>query len=419
MPVETKIIIENSNVFFLKYCPIHKEQKTLISTDFDYYKRCKEINLIPHKPLNTKYSVHNGCPYDCGLCLEHKQNTAMGIVEILDECNLECPTCIAASHPGAGKIKSIYEIEKMIDTLVQSEGNPDLLMISGGEPTIHPNIFQILEIAKTKPINHLMLISNGVKIANDIEFVNKLKEYKNNFEVYLQFDSLTPDVLKNIRGTNLLDIRLKALKNLEEAKIHSTLICVVKKGVNEMEMTEVINFALKYKFVRGVTFQPCKITGRNNQFDKESNYITLSEVRETIIKTSEYFSNHDLIPHPLNPENICIGYLLKSEKEIRPITDFLYKSTTSLKKEKLDFLYSDKLKSKMYFIPELNYMNITYENLFRVTIVSFLDKFNFCTTSVKQSCIHFITIDGDIIPIDTYYLLYNGNAPKKRITYLF
>lgn len=412
-PIETNIFVEDNNVFYLKYCPVHKEQKTLISTDFSYYKQCREAK-ISNKPTKTKFKIDKGCPYDCGLCSSHEQHTAMGIVEIIDECNLNCPTCLAASHPGAGKIKSIVEIEQMFDTLVEYEKLPDLLMISGGEPTIHPNIFEILDAAKTKPVKHIMLISNGVKIAEDNEFVKKLKNYKDNFEIYLQFDSLNSKVLTHIRGENLTDIRLKALKNLEDAEIHSTLICIVKKGVNETEMSEVIDFALKYKFVRGVTFQPCKITGRNENFEKNTNCITLSEVRGTIIKYSKHFSTFDLIPHPLNPENICIGYLLKSKNEIKPITEFLFRDySRSSKKWMIEFPYSDQLKSKMYFTPELDCTDVKYENLFRVTIVSFLDKFNFCTSSVKKSCIHFITKSGDLIPIDTYYLFYNDNAQRK------
>jgi uncharacterized radical SAM superfamily Fe-S cluster-containing enzyme len=411
--VETKIIFENKNVYYLKYCPIHKEHKTLVSTDYEYYKQCRENGVVSNKPYKAKYEVNKGCPYDCGLCTEHEQHTAMGIVEILDECNLRCPTCISASHPGAGKIKSISEVEKMFDTLVAYETNPDLLMISGGEPTIHPNIFEILDVAKTKNIKHIMLISNGVRIANDIDFVNRLKDYKKNFEIYLQFDSLNQEVLKDIRGENLSDIRLQAIRNLEAAQIHSTLICVVKKGVNEFEMNDVINFALQFKYIRGVTFQPCKITGRNDRFDKDTNYITLSEVREGILRNSRYFTKYDLMPHPLNPDNICIGYLQKDKEEIRAVTNFLYRDTRPSKKWKVDFPYSDKLKTKMYFLPELDCKDVKYENLFRVTIVSFLDKFNFCTKSVKQSCIHFITQNEELIPIDTYYLLYNNNATKS------
>ncbi|WP_299676212.1 radical SAM protein [uncultured Dokdonia sp.] len=396
-PVEAKIIFENNEVFYLKYCLEHKYQKTLISTDIEYFKRSRNVAEKTRRPIKISHTIEKGCPYDCGLCESHEQHTAMGIVEILDECNLKCPTCIAASFPGAGNIKSISTIERMVDTLIKHEGVLDLLMVSGGEPTIHPQIFEVLDLVQKKEIKQIMLISNGVRIAKDLDFVEKLKKYKDNFEIYLQFDSLQSSVLKNIRGEDLSSVRRKAVENLERAEIHSTLISVVKKGLNNFEMSDVIDFALKYKYVRGVTFQPCKITGRNNGFQKELDYITLSEVRQQIIESSNFFTNENFIPHPLNPENICISYLQK-DINIENCTNLLFSNS---------FKNVDDLKKQMYFLKELDTDDIRYENLFRVSIVSFLDKFNFCTSSVKKSCIHFVTDSDEIIPLDTYYMLYS------------
>lgn len=406
--VPTKIIFENGSVYYLKYCTTHKHHKTLISTDIEYYKQSRNTYSPSFPPAKCHNKIEKNCPFDCGLCEDHEQHTAMGIIEILDECNLHCPTCIAGSHPGAGKIRTVEEVDRMLNTLVASEGEPDIVMISGGEPTIHPNIIEILRLAKTKPIKHLMLITNGVRVAEDLEFVEELKKMKENFELYLQFDSLSSKVLTNIRGQDLTEIRNKAIQNLENAGIHSTLVCVVKKGVNENEMNDVIDYALKFKFIRGVTFQPCKITGRNNSFEKESNYITLSEVRNNILNSSKLISADQFIPHPLNPENICISYLHKSTYSIKPVTNLLYDKKNPTRKLKTDFPHSEKLMSKMFFLPELDTNDVKYKDLFRITIVSFLDKFNFCTSSVKKSCIHFVTTKDEIIPIDTYYLLYSN-----------
>ena len=49
---------------------------------------------------------------------------------------------------------------------------------------------------------------------------------------------------------------------------------------------------------------------------------------------------------------------------------------------------------------------LSYENVFRVAIVQFMDRFNFCVGGVKHSCIHFVTLPGQIIPFDTYNLFY-------------
>ena len=57
-----------------------------------------------------------------------------------------------------------------------------------------------------------------------------------------------------------------------------------------------------------------------------------------------------------------------------------------------------------------------YENVFRVTIVEFLDRFNFCLANVKRSCVHFVTPEGSIIPFDTYNTFYRpGAAGNARL----
>lgn len=85
--VPAKIIFENDCVYLLKYCSIHKHHKTLISTDINYFKRCRDIRLQSIKPNIYQTEIDKGCPFDCGLCEDHENYTALGIVEILDECN--------------------------------------------------------------------------------------------------------------------------------------------------------------------------------------------------------------------------------------------------------------------------------------------------------------------------------------------
>ena len=91
----------------------------------------------------------------------------------------------------------------MLDLLVESEGEPDLLQISGGEPTLHPQILDILRAARRRPIRHIMLNTNGIRIASDADFVAALAEMKRAFEVYLQFDALSKEALQTIRGADL------------------------------------------------------------------------------------------------------------------------------------------------------------------------------------------------------------------------
>jgi 7,8-dihydro-6-hydroxymethylpterin dimethyltransferase len=56
---------------------------------------------------------------------------------------------------------------------------------------------------------------------------------------------------------------------------------------------------------------------------------------------------------------------------------------------------------------------LTYENIFRVVIVNFMDRFDFCVGNVKRSCIHFVTPNGQIIPFETYNLFYRDGSVEK------
>ena len=225
------------------------------------------------RPLAFQSRTDTGCPYDCGLCPDHEQHSCLALIEINDECNLTCPVCFADSSPQKTRHRTLAEIDGMLETLVESEREPDLVQISGGEPTIHPQILDILKLAKSKPIRHIMLNTNGIRIARDKAFVAELAELKPGFEVYLQFDSLRKSALENLRGADLRRIRETALANLEEAGISTTLVCVVKRGQNDDEIGAIVRHALTYACVRGVTFQPVQDAGRNQAFDKNRDRI--------------------------------------------------------------------------------------------------------------------------------------------------
>jgi uncharacterized radical SAM superfamily Fe-S cluster-containing enzyme len=435
--VPAKIIIEGQNVYYQKRCRSHGVRKALISTDADYYRRCLDWVKPGDRPNEFQTRIEVGCPHDCGLCPDHEQHSCLAIIEINEHCNLTCPVCFANSSPALSGTRSLKEIEAMLDTLVKSEVEPDLVQISGGEPTLHPEILEILHLAKSKPIRHLMLNTNGLRIARDKEFVSKLAELKPGFEVYLQFDSLRAEVHQELRGADLTRIRQQALENLEEFGISTTLVAVIKKGLNEDEVGDIINHALTWSCVRGVTFQPIQDAGRNEEFDPGTDRVVLSDIRRSIIKADNPFTERDIIPLPCNPESIAIGYALRKGANIAPVTGFLpremlidevpntvsFEKFPELRKRLFEFfsLESDptnsveRLEALLCCLPEVPTPdNLDYSDIFRVVVSEFLDPHNFCISRVKRSCVHFVTVEGTIIPFDTYNLFYRDDAAKAR-----
>ena len=167
--------------------------------------------------------------------------------------------------------RTLAEIEFMLDTLVESEREPDLVQISGGEPTIHPQIMEILRLAKSKPIRHIMLNTNGIRIARDKDFVKQLAELRPGFEVYLQFDSHAARRRWKICAARISGASASRRWPISKRPgISTTLVCVIKKGVNDNEIGDIVRHALTYSCVRGITFQPIQDAGRNEGFDKNT-----------------------------------------------------------------------------------------------------------------------------------------------------
>src|ERR1700694_1735908 len=147
--VDAKIIVRRGRVYFRKTCPLHGTFDDFVCSDVSYYDR-HEFDQPARLPRVFGTAPDKGCPYDCGLCTEHEQHTCVGLVEMTSACNLACPMCYAASGPG-GKHLSFDECRRAIDRLVEVEGRPEVLQLSGGEPTIHPEFLRVLEYAAAQP----------------------------------------------------------------------------------------------------------------------------------------------------------------------------------------------------------------------------------------------------------------------------
>ncbi len=427
-----KVIAEDQSVFYLKRCREHGVQKTLIADDLNYWKSQQDWLKPGDRPLAVQTRTDHGCPYDCGLCPDHEQHSCLAIVEINEACNLSCPVCFADSSVKREAHRPLAEVARMLDILVESEGEPDLVQLSGGEPTLHPQFFEILDAAKARPIRHLMLNTNGLRIAREAGFAERLASYMPGFEVYLQFDSLKREALMNLRGADLVKVRTQALEALERNNISTTLVVTLKKGVNDDEVADIIRHALTWRCVRGVTFQPIQDAGRNDGFDPRAHRMVLTQIRRRIAEAG-VFALEDLIPLPCNPDQICIGYGLRQGETVTPVTSMLprelfvaaapntvtFEGYPELKRQVFDLLSlstaqadtSEKLAGLLCCLPEAAIpQEIGYEHTFRVVISQFLDRFNFDLGAVKRSCVHFVQPDGRIIPFDTFNTFYRPGA---------
>lgn len=320
--IPAKVILKDKKVYLLKYCPIHGEQMELLEEVAEYHLKKKKYDK-PGTPMKVYSKVEKGCPYDCGTsgtCPQHDQHACIGLIEVTTKCNLKCPLCFADA--GEGEFLSIDKIEKMMDFFIDSEhGQGEILQISGGEPTIHPDIIEIIRIAKSKNFKYVMLNTNGIRIAEDEEFTRQLQQFVGGFEVYLQFDGFKETTYNTLRGKNLLPIKKKALANLSKYKIPTTLVSTITAGVNDDEIGEIFTFGINTPYVRGINFQPAAFFGRVCDIDR-NNRVTLSGIIKRMeIQSAGMLKMDDFIPLPCNSERVSITYMYKtSQGGFIPIT---------------------------------------------------------------------------------------------------
>ena len=437
--IEAKIVFEEGGVWMLKRCPDHGATRVLISDDIAYYRQCREVYLKPPEmPRRRNTPIEYGCPYDCGLCPDHEQHSCLTLVEITDACNLRCPVCYAASGPERQSHRPLELVEAMLDAVVENEGEPDVVQISGGEPTIHPQFFEILDAARRRPIRHLMVNTNGVRLAREPGFAERLASYAPAFELYLQFDSLKPRPLELLRGADLREIRLKALERLNALNLSTTLVVTLQRGVNDDEIGEIIDFALEQRCVRGITFQPVQAAGRLDGYAEDAHRLTLSQVRRKILEQSALFKPEDLVPVPCHPDALCMGYALKTAGGAVPLTGMVdpkvlidggrntivFERDAAIRSEFLSLFstalspgaQSARLKDLLCCLPRVRGPEaIGYDSLFRVLILEFIDAASFDVRSVKKTCIHIVHPDGRLIPFDTYNLFYRDSLEETRL----
>jgi uncharacterized radical SAM superfamily Fe-S cluster-containing enzyme len=361
------------------------------------------------------------------------------MVEICDACNLSCPVCYAESGTHRTEFKPLAQVESMLDAIVSNEVQPDIVQISGGEPTIHPEFFVILDAAKRRPIQHLMVNTNGIRIAQDEAFVERLATYMPRFELYLQFDSLRREPLMQMRGADLRNIRTKALEALNKHNISTTLVVTVERGVNDEELGAIVDFALTQPCVRGVTFQPVQQAGRLAGYDRAANRLTLTEVRRRILEQTSNLRAEDLIPVPCHPDSLAMAYALKIDGKVLPLTGLIppevlidggrntiiYEQDPAVR-DHIFKLFStnhspqgqaDSLRELLCCMPKvLAPQGLTYNNLFRVLIVQFIDAQSFDLRSIKKTCVHIAHPDGKrLIPFDTYNMFYRDGLEETRL----
>ncbi len=274
-------------------------------------------------PLQTQTEVRDGCPLDCGLCPDHKQHACLGIIEVNTACNLDCPVCFADSgHQPDGFSLSLDQVEAGLDAFVAAEGEPEVVMFSGGEPSIHPQILEFCAMARDKGVRTVVLNTNGIRLAHDRSFAPALAEL--GVKICLQFDGLEEATHVALRGRDLRAAKAQALDRCAEVGLTVLLVAAVEAEVNTHELGAVVRHGIAHPAVRGVVFQPVTHAGRHTTFDPRQRLTNADVIHGLVDQCPDWFRTSDFFPVPCcSPTCRSITYLLTGDDDVVPIPRLL------------------------------------------------------------------------------------------------
>jgi uncharacterized radical SAM superfamily Fe-S cluster-containing enzyme len=446
-----------AKVFLKRTCPAHGEATVCIASDARFYwlakgnpenangscggSACCASDGSTAGTLGRNVSGRGNGPFE-------KLSTCLALIEIVNSCNLTCPTCYADSPLGAGhRVDAVplQDLQQRIQAVVDRKGGIEILQLSGGEPTLHPQFFELVEWIQENPgIDYVLLNTNGVRIANEDEFLAGLARAasRGKFQLYLQFDGAQLEGQDSLRGADLRVTRRRAIERCRDIHLPITLAMTVTEE-NLPFLWHAVEFGLQFPHVRGNSFQPMFQSGRLAvkvgqasrlpRFSSTTNgdepgqagrlsYFGRLNTADIILAAVEQSCGRlrfeDFTPLPCGDPNCAtIGYLLKASGRTHSVSEFIdFSQVQDFLQDKVRYRLEDLMRCGCESEPLgelLKEFEMNESNTFRLFIKPFMDAGTWDEDRIDRCCTHVIRPDGRLDSFCRYYSGFadTGSAP--------
>lgn len=320
--VPARVFEEEGAVYQERLCPKCGPARARLADDVEWYLARSSTTVHCKPSLLPGTPVAAGCPNDCGLCSAHANACHLPVFSVTNACNMECPICFTYNRADRKYFMSRGELCSLLDSLVARVGPLDLINITGGEPTLHPDIFGLLQECKRPEIGRITMNSNGLRLAEDEEFCQALAEL--GVYVVLSFDTFKTERALRIHGRDVTVQKQKALANLQRFGIGTTLLNVMIRGLNDDEIGNIIELAKTHSVVRSVTVQTMTFTGNGGRDFRPRETMPLDGAARAIergtkgeMRISDFFAHSSA--HPLC---YSVAYYLRDGNHYQSLSDF-------------------------------------------------------------------------------------------------
>jgi len=310
--IDAAIIEDDGKVYITKKCDRHGAFKDIYFSDAALYKRWMKYEVTGEPAPDVKTKIFD----EPALYDEHKSQSVLTNLLVTNRCDLRCSYCFM----NAGASGRVYEptLNQIKELMIQARNERPMgskaIQITGGEPTIRNDLIDIVKMAKEVGFSHVQVNTNGVKLADSVDYCRQLKEAKVN-TVYMSFDGVT-------KKTNpWIDKNKKAIENLRKVNLKIVLVPVLIGDKNLDEAGKIVKFALdNINIVRGVNFQPISFCGRITKIKDEKrekqrvDYVKMMNAIEK--EFNGQISKDDFYPVPFVYPISKLIELLKGETQV-------------------------------------------------------------------------------------------------------
>lgn len=441
-PVDAKIVFQDDKVWFDKFCPEHGKQRALVSSSIEWYVDALSFVAPNTPPARVMKEVSKGCPFDCGPCSSHQQKVYLPVIPITSSCNLDCPICYTVNKNENAHYLSKEAMQKIIDHLLRDHKELDIINFTGGEPTLHPQLPEFLEMCRAAGIQRLTISTNGLKLMNE-EYVKKLAAL--DARIVLSLDTFDPEVDKILLGANTIKAKLKALELLEKYDVVTTLLPAVAAGLNDKDIPKLFELMLSKRHICSMELHTLTFTGQGGVGFERSARITLPDLHTRLSEASGGKIHwKDFVPSPLaHPHCYSICYLLlldgggyvpfarlvSRQKLYELLQDSLYieprEKLEDVFRGMMDNLWANpelhpeservlatlkRLLTEMFPsgkpLPILERQKIAERSAKAIYIHSHMDEETFDVSRIMKCCVGVPEADGTNIPTCSYNVLY-------------
>jgi uncharacterized radical SAM superfamily Fe-S cluster-containing enzyme len=428
--ISAQIYTEADKVFMQKECPTHGFFKALLWNDYPLYQESfKFANRRVVTPVaECAAPVDKGCPYDCGLCPEHKQHTCLAIFEVTDRCNLNCSVCIS-SDPKTTEDPTMEQIRYALKELLRCEGGPTPIQFSGGEPTVRHDLADIICIAKDLGFEIIEIDTNGIELAKNPQLAKELAD-AGLTGIYLSFDGFTTEVYETLKDVDLLLFKEKAIDGAKKAGLEIALAPTIVKGVNDDQLWQIIEYAIK-RDLKGVNFQPFAASGRfpQNMFNPMDRFTLPDAINGIVTQSGGQLKLEDFIFMPCQ-DNRCatLTYLIIKKDKIQPLNRMV--ETGKMLRHYADSAgFDEVLDTTKEMLCETSTskgsccsasLDMLQGQYFTIGCHGLQDIWTFDLNRIRKCCVHELTVEGTLVPFCLYSItnqngenLYRGRESKN------